>query len=370
MSVRLVAPLTALALLCVCVGPGHAQSLAPRAALEEGTRLYHEGDVQRAEAFLRIAVAGLAEAPLRARAWVVLALVHASRKNLAATRDALRAALTEDPEPAFDRATVAPDVVAMFDSVRADLFGEVRLLNAGETPHVFLGDRELGRGSTVRAPIGRHRVRVLAADGHRAFEASDVVVRVNRPALVRVAYTRLRGRVRIVGPWRGATLRAGAVVATLGDEAVVLYAGPQLLTLERGAERAQVHVVVRAERVTDVIVAAQRPAPTKLRRRTWGFIAMGASAAVAVLGGVLGVLARGDANEIGGLKTWDMARYDALKTGAEQKALAANVLFGLAGAGALTGLLLALTDRGETAPRRARVVPSLHGLGLALDVRF
>lgn len=370
----------ALLLWIACVVAVSASATAraapgPESLLERGIQFYEEGELARAEPLLRGAAADLKDARARARAFLYLGLVQASRKDLSATRDSLRAALSEDPLVVLARERVAPDLVAMFDGVRAELSGELWLDEAGAGARYFLDGRDAGPvAAPLRLPIGAHTLRVLSADGRGAFEAASVVVGVRQPARLRVLYRERTGRLRLADTWKGARL-----LSSLGREArvegeVVLPMGPQRLTLTLpGHLPAQREVVVLEGGVVDLSL----PAPVALlttpwyrKRRVWGYVALGVAGAAGLTGLLLGKLAQNAADELAQGRANNTLRYDQftrLRQTADSDALIANVLFGLTGAAAIAGVLLVVTDRGEAAPARSwRILPTLGGASFAL----
>jgi hypothetical protein len=355
-----------------------AQSTDP---LSRAIRAYEEGDLAKAEPLLRAAAADLQDGKQRARAWLTLALVHASRKDLAATRDSLRTALSDDPEVVLERDRVSPNIVAMFDALRGELRGELRIDGAGPTARVFVDGREVGLArDALRVPIGRRTVRVLSADRFRDFDAPNILLHAKVPARVSVTFRARQGRLRVLGPWAGAkVVNAVGLVGTVGAQPLSIAAGPQKLTFVHPSGRRDTRdVLVEPDGVSVILlpplVAHRVPtAPSRwyARRRTWGFVALGVGAVSALAGGLLGKSAQNDADEIQSQRRQDTlssVAYANLKESAENKARWANVMFGVSGAAALAGALLVLFDRPESAspPRTVRILPSAGGATLAI----
>jgi hypothetical protein len=70
---------------------------------------------------------------------------------------------------------------------------------------------------------------------------------------------------------------------------------------------------------------------------------LGGSVAVAVAGTVFGVASASDADTLA-TTAFPVARHDELASRVEGRAVAANVLFGIAAAGAVTAVVLWLVD--------------------------
>jgi tetratricopeptide (TPR) repeat protein len=122
-------------------------------------------------------------------------------------------------------------------------------------------------------------------------------------------------------------------------------------------------VTVNLVRTPHRAARAGTPPP---RRRIWTWVALaGAGATLAAAAGI-GLSARSEFEEF--QETKDLERYLELKQSIEKKALAANVLYGVSGAFAVTAGILFFTEGRRRNERRVEVVPL--GTGLALRSRF
>ncbi|RME23313.1 MAG: hypothetical protein D6806_11480, partial [Deltaproteobacteria bacterium] len=105
--------------------------------------------------------------------------------------------------------------------------------------------------------------------------------------------------------------------------------------------------------------------PPAVRRRLWTWIALGVGAAVVAGGGVMAYLASDAKNAFDNEPYADRALQ--LKSTAESRALAANVMFGAGGAVVLTGLVLFFVEGAdsksqEQASYMPKIAPAAGGL--------
>ena len=364
-------------LLCAVIGLATAGARAgekPEVALDRGVQLYEEGELGRAEPLLRAAAADLQDPKARARAFLYLGLLQASRKDLNATRDSLRAALSDDPLVALARDRVAPDIVAMFDGLRAEVTGELSIAGAGAGARISVDGRAaLAQGPPMRLAIGLHSLQVVSGDGLSIFTAKSVLVHARIPARLTVAYVARTGKARLPPAWLGASWTSSRGQKGVVRGELTLFAGPQRLDVGLpGHSLASALVVVAPDGVIEVGLGV--PAPLRswyARRRPWGYVSLAVAGAAGIAGILLGKFAKDDADELLRLRNAGMLRFDqyqALQRSADHGALAANVFFGVAGAAAITGLVLVLTDPKSEAPRTSwRIVPMPLGASLAVS---
>jgi tetratricopeptide (TPR) repeat protein len=112
----------------------------------------------------------------------------------------------------------------------------------------------------------------------------------------------------------------------------------------------------------DGIVIVQ-PAPAPPRKRVWTWVVLGVGAGALVGGGVFGYLASSAKADFDNQEWADKA--DELKNTAESRALLANILFGVGGAGMAAALILFFTEGADqpaaTETSGLSVTPTLMG---------
>jgi tetratricopeptide (TPR) repeat protein len=144
------------------------------------------------------------------------------------------------------------------------------------------------------------------------------------------------------------------------DPGVVARATERIQTLKKEAEAQATPPPPPVRALPDETAA---PAPTAhaqtssggMGQRTWGWLAAGTGVALLAGGGVVGFLARDDADQFG--KSTDLNRKQSLRDAGKAKALTADVLMGAGLAVGVTGAILILTA--PDAP--VAVVPTSSG---------
>ena len=113
-----------------------------------------------------------------------------------------------------------------------------------------------------------------------------------------------------------------------------------------------------------------KPLPTPPRKRVWTWVVLGVGAGALVGGGVFGYLASSAKADFDKQEWADKA--DDLKNTAESRALLANILFGVGGAGMAAALILFFTEGADqpAAPQAGDVSITPTLLGFEATVRF
>ena len=347
---------------------------ADSAELRCGVEAYERGEYEQAAICLRKALASGA-APERARAQLFLALTHGARKQMAAAREAFKAALIEDPEVEPERDRVPPEILVEYDAVRAIATGELSVTGDEPGARVLIDGQDGGAVPlATRVPAGRRRVRVVSADGYRRWEDDRVIVRVGLKQALRASFVAEVGRVTVdVSP-------AGALVRIAGRPLTLPHKGE--VTVPAGKHRFLVSrpgfVDVDRELVIEkgqTVLLRERLAVQPPHQARWlgGWASVGVGAAGLLTATVLGVLARSAASDIttrqrsGGL---DTPTYLELQSTADSRARWSTILFATGGAAAATGVVLLLLSSRERAAAATgptvRVLPTLQGAALAV----
>jgi tetratricopeptide (TPR) repeat protein len=148
-----------------------------------------------------------------------------------------------------------------------------------------------------------------------------------------------RPRVSIASSPSGAALTLDGTPQGTTPWAGPLEAGPHRLglTLEGHLPLERAFEVRAGEPLQLELALAPRQVGLLERPRTWTWVSLGAAGLAAAGGALAGTLARNDARALTDRTLRERAEADALYRGAQGKALAANVLYGVAGAGLLAG---------------------------------
>lgn len=291
-------------------------------ALIAGLHAYNEGEMDRAELQLRRALKGLKRARDRGVAWLYVGLVHAARNQLDAARVAFRRALEEDPEAAPEPERTPPVVLAQLQAARREVTGVLEV-RANEPARVRVDGVDRGVVPLrVPLPVGRHDVALTTPSGATLFESRGVLVHPRHVARV---------EARLPPPPR---------------EVAVAPTPPGVATV--------------------AVPAAPR---WWQRRRPWGYVSLGLAGVTTAIAAGFGVSARTDLSALrAAIASGVLSRpqYDAQLGSIARRTDAANVLFAVAGAAALTGLVLVLV--GDRDAPRVSVSPA--GAGLLVGGRF
>ncbi|MCK9458897.1 MAG: PEGA domain-containing protein [Proteobacteria bacterium] len=181
--------------------------------------------------------------------------------------------------------------------------------------------------------------------------------------------------VFVDGKKRGTTPLAGPIPLDLGDHEISVRLEAEELHREvvrvAGGRRVVVTVAAGGTR-DDGAGSPDRAAENG--RRVWTWVALGVGAAAGIAGGVLGGVALSKKNEIDGSCVAGQCppRYEDDADRVERLALGADILFGVAAAGVITGVVLFFVEPKMGSEERTVVAPvvSNDAAGLAVVGRF
>lgn len=345
--------------------------------------LYDNGQLEEAEGALKSALPKASTPRNRALVHLHLGLILANRADLAGARAAFRAALEEDPTVGPDRVRVFPAIVELFDGVRQGVRGEAELSANEAGARILVDDRAMGIAPLkLQLPVGDHQVRALSADGDRASDAVMLEVRARTPVRVALALKARAGTLFVKVSPESATVTLDGVLQTADGKSTLAHSGLRVaagrhrieLSLP-GHERVLVDARVAAggvERVERTLLAL-RP-PWYRRKSVWAVVAAGTSGAALLAGLLTGRSASANESDLRRGEragTLDQDRYDLLARSAQDNARAANILFGVSAAAAVTSVVLALLGDERAPPvvkKGVTVVPT--STGLAFEVRY
>lgn len=293
---------------------GPAQAAEP--GLDDAINLYRDGELEQAQRALERIAKKLREPRAMGRVHLYLGVI-AAVKGQGARVDALfEKALRGDPTLRLDPAQFKAELIERFETVRGKLRGKIKVTANLSGATVWLDGKRAGSAPlTLQVPPGVHELEIRRADGGDQTQLKVVV-----PVDGEVA---TRAELRPPAP------------------ATSLPAPPP----------------------------ASPPAPPPRQRRIWTWVAAGAALALggAALG--LGLSAKSSYDEYRALDTRLAAgenvggQMDELQSQIEGRATGANVCAGLAGAAAVTSVVLFFLE-GREARARDRVALSRRGVGI------
>lgn len=152
--------------------------------LEQGTRLFNQGEFEAALKALDAAALEGGDAATLERIHLLRGQAHAARQDFARAEDAFALALDANPETSLDPARVDPTVVKLLDSVRSRLMGT---LIVGSTPSgatLLLDGKNAGTApQTLQVQVGKHHLEARWPDG-AVSSGTDLQVRPRREVRV------------------------------------------------------------------------------------------------------------------------------------------------------------------------------------------
>lgn len=311
--------------LLVLLDGGRARAEADEAAvlLDQAIQSFDDAAFGRSRELLLRAQTLARGAAVRGRVSLYLGLNAAVEGSADEARRRFREALTLDPTLRMDPERFKPELVQLFEGVRREAVGRLVVRASGAGAALWLdGERSAPLPATLDVVAGSHVVELRDAAGRT---------------------------------------RAQRQVVVLGGQTTVVTL--QLAPLVSASSR-------------PVASGARAPA----RRRVWTWVAGGAAVALLGAGLGLGLSARSDHEEACDLLSGqdqecadrrrlvdplDGPRYGELHDAVKRKELAANLCFGVAGALAVTSVVLYFLE-GRTEARPAQVTLAPGGLSLSV----
>jgi hypothetical protein len=343
------------------------------ADLKAGIEAYDLGEMERAATPLQRATVSGATARERATAWLYLGMSQVTRKLLDDARRSFVRAVLEDRTVAPDRERTPPAILREWDAVRKVVTGELRVEAEELGARVFVDGQARGSAPlTLRLPLGSHTVRVVSADAMRIYEDAPVEITGKAPVVVRARLVPRVGRLKLtVSPAGTRVYSLGKLIATTPTPPISFPAGRHKLVLRAdGHADASPEATVEPGKEFELRVSlAPSTLPWYTKRRTWGWISLGLAGASTILGVVFGrsaVDAQDQVREESRLGLLDTDRYRSLSADISSNARLSNIFFGVAGAAAITGVVLVLWgDKDAPSARGVRLVPTFAGAALS-----
>ena len=380
-------PLLFVASLLLSAAPVRANDTAAK-LFARGQKKLNIGEMDRALALFRSAATRARDQKLLARTKFHVGVIHVIKGQQKQAHKAFRAALLADPDLRPDPFRFKPAVIKLYNSIRRSLVGVLYVTADMVGATVHLDGKSWGNTPlTTKLPVGTYQLEVWSAD-RKASHKQKVTVRLERMARVQAWLKRGNGQLSInTNPAGARVLIDGQPVGRTPVVEASAKVGTREVSVEMQGYTEQVHqVVVTAGAparldVTLVAIEAASPAdpgegqaPRRPRRRLWTWIAAGSAVAAAAAGIGLGASAMSDHEEYETLTAADGQRLDELEASMDDKILTANIMFGVAGALAVTSVVLFFVEgrsstKKETA-RGATVAPVFgvtNGIAVTMD---
>jgi hypothetical protein len=153
--------------------------------VEQGQRLFNEGDFEAALKMLDAAAVEGGDAATMEKVHLLRAQCHAARQNFARAEEAFAQALDANPETTLDPSKVDPTVVKLLESVRARLTGSLTVNSTPGGANLMLDGKSAGAApQTLSVPAGKHKLEARWGEG--PSQALELQVRPKRE--VRIEY--------------------------------------------------------------------------------------------------------------------------------------------------------------------------------------
>jgi hypothetical protein len=355
--------------------------LAPAARAEDAASFLRKGieafslaDFERSRGLLSQAATLTRQPRLLAQIHLYRGLNDAATGAPAAARAAFTMALGLDPTLQLDPSQIKQDLLEAFEQTRRTLQGKL-VVTASLPARVLIDGKDRGGlPLQLSLPIGAHRIEVRGADGLRR-QLARIVVGPGQTTQHQALLEPVTGRLSVHSTPAGAEVYVdGERVGRTPLAGLELPAGPHAVTLLLAGHAPHVgRVKVEAERSTSLRTSLASTGEVRSRRRIWTWIAAAGAAAALGVGVGLGVASNADFQSYETrCGSSSLGPCGDLRESIRTRDLAANSLFGAAGALAIgSALLFYFEGRPSASEReRPRVTPLAGGLGAAVSGSF
>jgi hypothetical protein len=370
----------------ILLAPAAALGEDASALLDKGIASFGQGQLEASRQALEQARAATKDAKILAKIQLYLGLNAAVEGQTSKAREAFTAALRHDPTLLMDATSFKPDLVALFESVRKQTPGELRISLGAPGATVWINGKTQGSlPLALKLPVGKHTVEVRSADGLASFR-SEVVVLAGLPTQVAARLVPKQGKLRIrTSPGGAEVLLDGeAVGRTPLDRQVT--AGKHVVAVQVDGhapvmKRIEVKPGEDTRLALNLTPLAPGPAaaeePNFFTRRLWTWVAAGTALAALGAGIGVGVSANADFDEYELSCNEAHAYCNELGDRVDTKDRVANAMFGVAGAAAAAAVVLYFvegrtlaTGQEKRASGASRVRALVGPTGGALKVTF
>lgn len=328
--------------------------------VQEAVVNYNIGKFDTSLAALKRLVKKIREPSLRGQAYLYLGLNYGVTKKQKRAEAAFRKALLANPALKLDPSRTKESVLALFEKVREGLLGEIEISSDREGARVTIDGKDVGKAPLQHTlKVGKHLVEVNSADGQYSWQ-TIVLVADKSTATLKATLEYQGGWLLVTSTPPGADVYVGE--KKLGKtplQKTMLPTGTVQISLElKGHKKREKPVTIAKGSVSTldetlallpVVQASARPTkrptakpaenktPAK-KPRLWTWVAAGSSLAVLGVGIGFGVVSRSTFKDYQASTTGE--DYDRLRAKVKQQSTIANVSFGVAGALAVTAVVL------------------------------
>ena len=153
------------------------QTQAPADPLSQGEALYQKGRFAEATAIIKEALSTLADDPSKVRASVLMGMIHLAEGQPDLAAEEFKNAVLLDPRLKLSPKNYPPNIVRLFDQVRARNLGAVIIQTLPADADVSVDGKPVGLSPVALddLPAGQHKLKIIK-NGYRA-EEREITVR-------------------------------------------------------------------------------------------------------------------------------------------------------------------------------------------------
>ncbi|MFT3713979.1 MAG: tetratricopeptide repeat protein [Archangium sp.] len=145
--------------------PGGKTPKVEGTKLEQGTKLFNQGDFDGALKVLDAAAAEGGDATTLEKVHLLRAQCFAARQDFTRAEDAFGSALDANPDTSLDPARVDPTLVKLLETVRARSLASVTFDSIPQGAKLLIDGKESGvTPQTISLPVGRHKFQAQFGD--------------------------------------------------------------------------------------------------------------------------------------------------------------------------------------------------------------
>lgn len=397
-------PILAVAIfLAPCLGGRTAAASGGDDRFQQALTYYQQADFIKSIAELEAARKEATSADLLGKIELYLGINYTVLSKLELAKNAFKEALIHTPTLIIDSKRHKALVAATFFEVKASMKGRLVIVGVTDAA-VFVDGKQVGTTPfNDGVSVGVHRLKVLSQDGKSQFR-QQVLIQYNEETKVNAMLTPIKGWLNLNSePSGAAVLLDGKEIGKTPLKSHPMNAGKYRLVVQlNDARKKSVDVVIPplAEtsmevQLPDLTAVATKPIspadkaadPNATQdatdgqasgKRLWTWVSLGGTLAVAAVGIGLGAAANSDNSAW--KREGDPQRAQDLLDSGQGKQLGANICYGLAGALAVTSVVLFFLEGRSPSPakeamrkraRSAKVLPVFGSTtGLALEGRF
>jgi hypothetical protein len=354
----LIAPINRVVLftLLLTLSSAYAGPKSAEVLTEEAIASYLGGHFEKSIKLLDQAQRATSEEKLLTKIHLYRGLCHGVLGNNPSAQKAFKQALVLDPTLALDPTETKEALLALFGRARQELSGTIQVESDRSEARLTIDNKETGRlpyrGSL---PIGKHTIEVMTPDQRYSF-SDTVVIYANRATSVSAKLRPFLAELKVAS-------KPLAALVLLDQDRIgytplqrLLQPGQYQLRLELdGYHPYLTHLQVSAGQNLSIAAELQHRASTpspksapkegfkapRKRRRVWTWVAASGALLGAGTGLGLGLWARtGWEQYQEAARTGDEATYYSLRDSIPNRAMGSTISFSLAGAFALTAVVL------------------------------